>query len=184
MFYIVLVGPLRHIFKHQNQFPMSIFDKVMAKKRSFPLAAILNFAHNKKCSRVTKWHQAVLGSVGSVLPESPKKRCMYSETHLGHKFVFCHQTKVSSAYHMKNPGAQLIGLLNPARSSIIKLGVRGGGGCKPPKFFRYGGFWKHLTWILHKCMSFKCLTFLFILQEFFNENLQATTIIFSLNLHD
>ena len=30
-----------------------------------------------------------------------------------------------SAYHMKNPGAQLIELLNPARSSIVQLGVRG-----------------------------------------------------------
>ena len=83
--------PLKH---HQNQFPMSIFDKVMAKNRfsRSTLAAILNFVHNKKCSRVTKLHQAVLGSVGSVLPESAKKRCMYSETHLGHKFAFCHQT--------------------------------------------------------------------------------------------
>ena len=82
------------MFRHKNQFPKSIFDKVMAKKRFLPftLAAILNFDHNKKCSRVTKWRQSVLSSVGSVLPESPKKRCMYSETHLGHKFVFCHQT--------------------------------------------------------------------------------------------
>ena len=86
--------PLKHMFRHQNQFPMSILDKVMAKKRflQFTLAAISNFAYSEKCSRVTKWHQAVLGSVGSVLPESPRKRCMYSETHLGHKFVFCHQT--------------------------------------------------------------------------------------------
>ena len=70
--------PLKHMFRHQNQFPMSVFDEGLTKKRFlwFPLAAILNFAHNKKWSRVTKWHQAVLGSVGSVLPESPKKRCL------------------------------------------------------------------------------------------------------------
>ena len=82
------------MFRHQNQFSMSIFDKVFMILRFlwFTLAAILNLAHNKQWSRVTKWHQAVLGSVASVLPESPKKRCMYSETHLGHKFVFCHQT--------------------------------------------------------------------------------------------
>ena len=76
--------PLKYMFRHQHQFPMSIFDKVIAEKQflCIPLAAILNFANLKKCSRVTKWHQAVLGSVGSVQPESPKKRCMYSETHL------------------------------------------------------------------------------------------------------
>ena len=76
--------PLKHTYRHQNQLSMSIFDKVIAEKRCLriPLAAILNFVNLKKCSRVTKWHQAVLGSVGSVLPESPTKRCMYSETHL------------------------------------------------------------------------------------------------------
>ena len=95
--------PLKHMFRHQNQFSMSIFDKVFMILRFlwFTLAAILNFAHNKQCSRVTKWHQAVLGSVASVLPESPKKRCMYSETHLGHKFVFCHQTFLVFTNHMK-----------------------------------------------------------------------------------
>ena len=39
--------PLKHTFRHQNQFSMSIRDKVIAEKRflRFPLAAILNFAN-------------------------------------------------------------------------------------------------------------------------------------------
>ena len=41
--------PLKHTFRHQNQLPMSIFDKVIAENRflRIPLAAILNFANKK-----------------------------------------------------------------------------------------------------------------------------------------
>ena len=41
--------PLKHMFRHQNHFPMSIFDKVIAEKRflRFLLTAILNFANKK-----------------------------------------------------------------------------------------------------------------------------------------
>ena len=58
------------------------------------VAAILNFACRNNCSRMTEWHHADLGSVWSVLPESPIKHCMYAKTHLIQKSLFCHQTKV------------------------------------------------------------------------------------------
>ena len=55
--------PLKHI-RTQNQFPMSIFDKVRAEQRFSPWRS---FCPLKKCTRVTKGHQyvqAVLGYVG------------------------------------------------------------------------------------------------------------------------
>ena len=41
--------PLKHTFRHQNQLPMAIFDKVIAEKRflRISLAAILNLSIEK-----------------------------------------------------------------------------------------------------------------------------------------
>ena len=102
--------------RHQNQISMTIFGEAIGENRVSvsSAAAILNFACKKNCSRVTKWHHSDLGSVWSVLPESPIKHCMYSKTHLSPNSQFCNRTmsnanteSCSSDVHWPLPNLEL-----------------------------------------------------------------------------
>jgi len=44
----------------------------------FARAAILKNNREKNCSTMPEWHQVVLGSRGSQLPETTIKLCLYS----------------------------------------------------------------------------------------------------------